>query len=495
MINMSDVRNAELEYCRVDIIYYIEEYGHIEDKEATELIQPFKMWDMQKEACKSIMEHKKNAILKARQLGITWLVLHIACWLFHLNTGRTVIALSRSEDEAAEMVRRVGVILYNMPELIADKDNIPPGWDGPVFSKTTMKIEITFADGPMSVFKAFPSSPNAARSFTADLLIFDEWAFQQFAEQIWKAAFPVINRPNSGMVIGLSTIERGSLFEQIFTDPDNGFNKIFIPWYADPNRDDAWYEETKRTLKTDITQEYPATVEEALAVPGGSFFPEVCEKNTISKKPLEGPVTRYVCIDYGFDMFSAHWISVNTSGNAQVYRSYNAPDKTIRAACDILRDLSKDEDIYLFLAPPDLWSRDQVTGKSRALHFAEGGINLTKTSNDFPAGCAGMKAWLEPQDGGQSLLTILEGTAPELYRCLQKIQKDKKRHNVYAKEPHDITHAPDSLRCFCVYYTIAPIGDVNTKKKRWTPDMFEDYENANANDKAYLIEKWGEPEY
>jgi hypothetical protein len=255
--------------------------------------------------------------------------MHISAWLLLCFTGRTVIGLSRTEEEAKELVRRLSVIFTYIPELMAEISNQPPGWTGPVFRATALELTVTFPDGPVSVFKAFPSSPNAARSFTADLIIFDEWAFQQFAEEIWTSAFPVINRPYGGKVIGLSTIDRGSLFEEIFTNPDNGFNKIFIPWYADPRRDDKWYEETKKALGDLITQEYPASIEEALTVPGGSFFPEVTERNTITSEPHTGRVVRYVAIDYGLDMFSAHWFTINTLGEAQIYREYDKPGTTI----------------------------------------------------------------------------------------------------------------------------------------------------------------------
>ena len=497
-MEIKDVLGIAQEKCREDILFFIENFGHIEDKDADELIQPFDMWEMQKSACLSIMENRKNVILKARQLGITWLVLHIAAWYIVLHTGRTVIALSRSESEAKELVRRLGMILSNMP-LIYEISAVQAGWHGPTFKQTAMSIEVTWPDGkPPCIFQAFPSSPSAARSFTADLLIFDEWAFQQFAEQIWLSAFPVINRPTGGKVIGLSTIDRGSLFEQIYTDPDNGFNKIFIPWYADPRRDAKWYEETKRTMKEDITQEYPATVEEALKVPGGSFFPEVNFENTISKEPMKNVVRRFVSIDYGFDMFAALWYTVDSHGEAQVYREFHEPDHTIRSACDILKSMSGDEHIYQYLAPPDLWSRDQVTGKSRALHFAEGGIPLTKTSNDFAAGCAGIKAWLEPrtdEEGNKkkSRLTILEDSCPTLYKHLQKIQKDKNRPNVYAKDPHILTHVIDSLRCFGVWFDSPEEVQDKVVYKEWTADMWEDYENANERDKKYLISKYGEP--
>ena len=489
--NPGQLREIEYEYCRKNLEYFVEKYGHIEDKDADTLIQPFNLWDEQRKALQGFRDNKLNVILKARQLGITWLVLHYALWKL-INPGRTVIGLSRTEDEAQELVRRMSVILDNMHSLFSPKNDQPVNWQNATWENTSLILTIHFPNQPDSVFKCFPSSPNAARSFTADLIVFDEWAFQQFAEDIWKAGFPTINRPSGGQVVGLSTIERGSFFEQIFTDPDNGFNKIFIPWYADPRRDETWYENTKRTMGDMITQEYPATIEEALTVPGGACFPEVKRETHITDKELEGKVTRYVALDYGLDMLSAHWIMVDTKGNAQVYREYDAPDKTIGAACDILRSMSGDEKIQYWLAPSDLWSRSQETGKSRAILFSENGITLTKTSRDFVAGVASMKEWLKPIDG-KARLTILDGCAPNLYRCLQKIQKDKKRPNVYAKDPHDLTHDVDSLRSFCVWWVRSPEVDYETIETRQHSSILEDIENASPEDREYLLQKYGEP--
>lgn len=491
------IRQAEIEYCRNNIEYFIDTYGHIEDKDAEEIIQPFNMWEAQREALKSIMSNKLNVILKARQLGFSWLVLHYAAWLLLTMEGRTAIGLSQKEDDAKELVRRLGVILGNMPELIQEDKSKPANWNGPVYTQTSLKVEIQFPSGLVSVFTGMASAPGAGRSFTANLIIMDEWAFQPFAEAIWTAGFPTINRPTGGQVIGLSTIERGSFFEEVFTKTDNGFNKIFIPWYADPRRDDAWYENTKKALGDLITQEYPASIEEALTVPGGAFFPEVNGRNTLTKEELKGNVLKYVSIDYGLDMFSVHWISVDAFGNGQVYREYDKSNLTISEAAGTLLSMCEEETIELFLAPPDLWNRSQESGKSRAQLFAEAGINLTKTSNDFAAGCAGMKEWLKPRGENQkSRLTILEDSAPNLYRCLQKIQKDKKRPNVYAKDPHDLTHDVDSMRYFCVWWTnVATLPSDNAKRKRWTEDLLEDYENGNEEIKAMMIAKYGVPHY
>jgi hypothetical protein len=194
-------------------------------------------------------------------------------------------------------------------------------------------------------------------------------------------------------------------------------------------------------------------------------------------------------------MLSAHWVAVDEKKHAVVYREYDSPNKTIGEAADILLDLSKDEYIELWLAPPDLWSRNQMSGKSRAIHFAEYGITLTKTLNNLEDGCAAMKEWLRPVgEEEKASLQIMEGAAPNLYRCLQKIQKDKRRPNVYAKDPHDLTHDVDSLRCFCVYWTSPADPKRSKSRRKWTADMYEDYENANDMDKQMLLQKYGEPD-
>lgn len=487
------LRADEAQACRKDPAYFVEKYCHIEDKDALELIVPFKLWEGQKQALEVFATERLVVVLKARQLGFTWLALAEACRLLALNAGRTVIGLSRSEDEAKELVRRLGVMLRYMPEFVAEAGGVPAGWSGPVFEATALKLVVHFPDGPDSTFQAFASSPAVARSFTADLIIIDEWAFQQFAEEIWQSAFPVVNRPFGGRVIGLSTIKRGTLFEEIYTNPDNGFYKLFLPWSADPRRDAAWYARTLGAMGEGRTrQEYPASEAEALENLEGAFFPELASMTHHAEKAPEGPLRRYVSIDYGFDMLSVHWIAVDSTGHAVVYREHNEPNLTIGAAAEIVLKLSEGEEIDLNLAPSDLWSRSQESGKSRARLFSEAGLNLTMTSRDFPAGCAAMREWLRVDPAtGKGWLTFWK--VPTLYRHLQKIQKDEKNPNVYAKQPHILTHAPDSLRCFCIWWTSPAETTSKHPKVHWEEDLYEDYENANEKGKQYLLQKYGDP--
>ena len=510
---LAELREKLREIYRADIEKFIDDCGHIEvknRKDGEEFIQPFVMWEAQREALRSIMKNRLNVVLKARQLGFSWLVLHRAAHMVGLTPGTLVIGLSRTEEEAKELVRRLDVIFTNMPELIANKDNVPPNWIGPVYKKLGLSIEVMWPNQPSSKFQAFPSSPNSGRSFTANLIILDEWAFQDWAEEIWNAIFPTINSANGGQVIGLSTIKRGSLFEEKFTDPDNGFNKVFVPWYADPSRDQKWYEATKLAMGNNITAEYPATIEEALQVPGGNFFPEVSRKTHVSDERLDidnngnfkSKVTRYVSLDYGLDMLAVHWTMVDTMGNSQTYRGVYQPNLTASEAAKlVLSYQNAEEPISIYLAPPDLWNRNRDTGKSTADIFAENGINLVKVSNDLVNGCILLKELLKVDpETGKCKHTFFKGfcqnptkEAPDVLTCLEKIQKDKNKPTVYAKDPHIYTHSVDGLRYFAVWWVKSPLTEQKKKKSKWPIDLIEDYRRANKEIKALMVKKYGEP--
>lgn len=51
----------------------------------------------------------------------------------------------------------------------------------------------------------------------------------------------------------------------------------------------------------------------------------------------------------------------------------------------------------------------------------------------------------------------------------------------------------DMLRYFCVYWTLPADYKKEDVKRTWTWDMYEDYENANEEEKQLLIRKWGVP--
>lgn len=468
------------EVLKDDPIKYVEEFVHIEDKDSADIIIPFKMWDAQKEALQSIHDHRLNIILKARQLGITWLSLAYASFVLRFHKGSTVVAMSRTEEEAKELVRRLTVIIGNMPSLIR-QSNYPC-----TYESNALTVTLNFGD-KQSVFKAFPASVGASRSFTANLVLLDEWAFQQYAREIWTAAYPTINRPTGGKVIGLSTIKRGTLFEEIWTG-DNNFNKIFLSWQSDPRRTKEWYAETRKALgDAGLLAEYPATAEEALTIVGGAFFPEVMAHTHLIEYMPQIQYRYYASIDYGLDALAGLFYAVDTQGNTIVYKEVYQSGLIVSEAAEKMIEAIGDKEITACYAPPDLWNRNRDTGRSTAEIFALSGLPLVQTSNNREQGWLDVKEWLKPiptkdeQTGEESevpRLRILRGACPNLYRCLIQIQRDEKKPNDCASDPHELTHLPDSLRAFCAGRPAPLKVKIEPKHKGFSP--FEQYHRSSG---------------
>ena len=248
--------------CSEDAAFFIDRYCLIYDTEARDWI-PFKLWRAQLNSLDTISANKRIVILKARQLGFTWLVLCYAIWLMIFRPIATVLLFSKRDNEAVEMVdfRLAGVI-----ERL-------PAWLRPR-SVETSKHSVEFSNGSRCM--AFPTT--AGQSYTATLAIIDEAdkiPGVKALEKVLNAVKPTVDA--GGQLILLSTAEKAtpeSLFKKIFTSAvagENGYAPIFHGWDARPGRTREWYEAEKRaelaqTGSLDhLHQEYPETVTEALA--------------------------------------------------------------------------------------------------------------------------------------------------------------------------------------------------------------------------------------
>ena len=130
-----------------------------------------------------------------------------------------------------------------------------------------------------------------------------------------------------------------------------------------------------------------------------------------------------------------------------VYREFAESGLPISAAArGILERTPTGEDIYATLAPPDLWSRSQESGRSKATIFSEFGINFTKTSNDRETGWLAIKELL--CDTGRDTGIKIFSNCRELIKCLPALTVDPVRPTDTRSEPHELTHAPDALRYF-----------------------------------------------
>lgn len=462
---------AELELRRSkrDARYFLERYIYIEDRDSPELAVPFELWPKQAETLQAFVEERLTIVLKARQLGLTWLALAYALWRMLFQPGYAVVVLSKREDDAKELTRRMKFMLEHLPKWMVRPKTRGLRFTGPTWEATTLSLIIYHPSGESSTFTALTSSPDSGRSFTASLVILDEWAFQQWAEEIWSAAYPTINRPTGGQVIGLSTARRVTLFERIWEEAikgKNGFTPIFLPWHSDPRRTQKWYEQTKDDLPHTYMAEYPSTAEEAFSAGEGMAFPEF-SRDIHVVKPFDIPSwwRKWRSNDPGYnDPFVWYWFAISEDGKVYVYREYtrerSEKELTYLQQAEEVTRLStsntpaEEKEDYLFtVAGRDAFNPHPETGKAYIDYYRQGGVtNLIQPprakQTDRILRTAVLHEYLRPyfdENIGKTTAKLqIFNTCTKLIEILPQLAKDPKDPEK-VEENSRIDHAYDAL--------------------------------------------------
>lgn len=257
----------EVTKCLMSCSYFINQYVQIMEQSSEEGDYggrwiPFTLWPEQEDALEQILENQRCIILKARQLGFTWLLLAVILWLMIFRPGSECLIFSRREKEANYLLKdRLRKMYDQLPEILTYQLEIA------VDSSTVFSLS------NQSTARAFPTS--AGDSYTASLAMVDEADLVDDLSTLMNGVKPTID--NGGKMILLSRSNKKkpeSLFKKIYRAAKAGKNQwapVFVPWYAHPERDLAWYQQIRKdTLANtgyldDIHEQYPATDVEALA--------------------------------------------------------------------------------------------------------------------------------------------------------------------------------------------------------------------------------------
>jgi len=451
--------------CKASCEHFVTQYVRIEDRdEATAesnedrddgIAVPFSLWPGQLVVLGSFLIERLIILLKARQLGLSWLALAYAAWRIVHFPGYQVVALSKREDDAKELIRRIKFILKYLPGfIIQEKKYASPSWRGPTWEATALNVTIYHPGAEPCVFNSMSSGPDSGRSFTANLVILDEWAFQQWAEEIWSAAYPTINRPGGGQVIGISTAKRLTLFEEIWKAAvagKNRFKAIFLSWRTDPRRTEEWYEETKQNLPHSYLQEYPATAEEAFSAGEGTAFPEFSKDIHVCEPfPIPAHWRRWKCLDNGYDdPFYWGWLTVSETGTVYLYREYTRDREEPKLAYSDQARKAKELNTYsdieegdvverqekcdFIVAGLDAWAthhRDQ-TGKCLIDYYMDGGVTgfipaITDRKLRKAVWHEYLKPYLDANAGKMTAKFQIFNTCTSIIETLPQLPKDEK---------------------------------------------------------------------
>ena len=156
-------------------------------------------------------------ILKSRQLGITTLVAAYSLWLSIFNSDKSILIISIKQEVSKEIVTKVRFANEHLPSWLKVKET------------TNNHMSLRFENG--SQVAATSSSRDAGRSKVLSLLIIDEAAFIDEAEDIWTSCFNTLS--TGGRAIVLSTPNGvGNWFHKMWVNAEkkkNDFKTLKLP--------------------------------------------------------------------------------------------------------------------------------------------------------------------------------------------------------------------------------------------------------------------------
>lgn len=264
------------------------------------VVTRFVPWPHQDELAALFEQGDSVIILKARQLGVSWIIAAYVLWRAMYQPYAVIILLSQGQLESGLLLEKVDNWYRHLPEWVRTRQTR--------YAKGAQAV-MEFASG--SAIYALASTPNAGRSFTATLVVQDEAAFHDYADENYAAIKPTLD--NGGQLIMCSTANGPlGLFADKWQNPGSLVQR-FYPWWAAPHRQKdgepslEWLEKERadfQGLPSQFRAEYPSSPGEAFVASTGLVFgmdddgvlifsPEQHPKGNLSPDPCRWEDCKY----------------------------------------------------------------------------------------------------------------------------------------------------------------------------------------------------------
>jgi len=227
----------ELAKCVENPTYFIDNYCYIVTLDHG--IQPFKLYDCQKEKVETIHNNRKVIIMEGRQQGKTTVAAAYILWYTLFQESKTVAILANKASTAREIMSRYQLMFEYLPLWMQQG------------VKTWNKGDVELENGSI-VFTAATTAAGI-RGKSVNLLYIDEAAIipNTIADQFFTAVYPVISAGQTTKILITSTPLGYNHFWKFWNDAVNKVNDfvpMFIPYSRIPGRDEAWALEQRRQL-------------------------------------------------------------------------------------------------------------------------------------------------------------------------------------------------------------------------------------------------------
>jgi hypothetical protein len=223
--------------CSSDPIYFIETYCKIVTLDHG--LQPFKLYECQKNKVNVIHTNRKVILMEGRQQGKTTTSAAYILWYTLFQGSKTVAILANKASAAREVLYRYQLMYENLPLWLQQGVTV---WN---------KGDIELENG--SIVFTSATSRAGIRGKSVNLLYVDETSIipNNLAEEFFTSVYPTISAGETTKILLSSTPLGYNHFWKFWNDAENGRNgfvPLFIPYWEIPGRDAKWAEGQRRLL-------------------------------------------------------------------------------------------------------------------------------------------------------------------------------------------------------------------------------------------------------
>ena len=232
--------------CANDPVYFAKNY--IKIVHVDKGLVPFEMYPYQEEISHKIHNHRRVAVLTARQSGKTTTAVAIILHYILFNEYKTVAILANKGDSAREVLSRVQLAYEALPKWL--QQGILEWNKGSLELENGCKIY------------AGTTSSSAIRGKSISFLYLDEVAFIEGYDEFFASVYPTISSGESTKLLMTSTPNGLNHFYKTCKGAEegtNGYQYVKVMWHDVPGRDEKWKQETLEAIDFDeqkFAQEY-----------------------------------------------------------------------------------------------------------------------------------------------------------------------------------------------------------------------------------------------
>lgn len=288
-------QEAQRRRCAQDFVYFVQNYVYVESKNSPAGKALFQLDPHQYELAGDLLVRRYHIWVKARQLGLTTLVMAYVLWLIIFRPGARGLVLSRRLEDANTNLGKLKFMYRHLPPWLCEGHQLA--------SDSATRVALKFANGFESEVRSFPATEGAAIGNTADIVVLDEFAYPPEAAEVHRNVMPTTDAAASNpsttgaVLVALSTMNGPTtLFAALARGAREGKNQFlfrFYPWMASRFMTEETYaaklaEFEQLGTPWKIHSEYPTTIEDAFYQSAGRRFAHLPQLDECTDTWLRG---------------------------------------------------------------------------------------------------------------------------------------------------------------------------------------------------------------